>query len=221
MANTVRIGLADLHAAILTQDDSSALTYDTPFKIAPAVSASLSPKVSDDAFYADDGAMISNHLLSTVEVEIETADISPENVAKLLGSKIDAAGAVVQSSNDVAPEVALLWRSKKSNGKYVYYQLCKGTFGIDKDEYKTQEDKIDYQTSKLKGTFIPTINNGQWRVYLDEEAGKGGTDAAIKAWFTTVYKPTGGALASEMAMYSEEPMMRASVEPKERKKKDE
>lgn len=202
MSNTVRIGLADLHAALITKDDDSGLTYDTPFKIAPAVSASLSPKVSDDAFYADDIALISNHVLSTVEVEIETADISSENIAKLLGAKIDEAGAVVESANDVAPELALLWKSKKSNGKYVYYQLCKGTFAIDKDEYKTQEDKIDYQTSKLKGTFIPTVNNGMWRVKLDEESSQPGAAAAVKAWFTSVYQPTGGALATSYATES-------------------
>lgn len=192
--DTVRIGFADLHAALITKDDETGLAYETPFKIAPAVSASLSPKVSSDAFYADDIAMISTNVLSTVEVEIETADISSENIAKLLGAKIDAAGAVVESATDTAPELALLWRSKKSNGKYVYYQLCKGTFGIDKDEYKTTEDKINYQTSKLKGTFIPTIHNGMWRVKLDEESSESGAAAAVKAWFTTVYQPTGGSL---------------------------
>lgn len=186
--DTVRIGLKDLHAAVIAQDNDEGLTYDTPFKIAPAVSASLSPKVSSDAFYADDVAMISTNVLSTVEVEIETADIPFENVAKLLGATVDeTTGAVIESAENVAPAVALLWRSQKSNGKYRYYQLCKGTFAVDKDEYKTKEDKIDYQTSKLKGTFIPTTNNGNWRISLDEDDEKAASTVA--SWFTSVYTP--------------------------------
>lgn len=187
--NTVRIGLSDLTAFPLVTDEKGVLIYGAPFKIAPAVSASLSPKASDDAFYADDLALISNNTISSIAVELETADIPDEVVAKLLGSKIDANGVVVDSINAKAPKVALAFRSLKSNGKYKYVVLYKGSFGIGEDEYATKEDSVTFQTSKITGTFLPTVNNGDWRASVNEDSANVKPET-ITSWFTKVYNST-------------------------------
>lgn len=186
---TVRIGLSDLTAWILKTDDKASLTYDAAFKVAPAVSASISPNTSDDAFYADDVALVSNQTVSSITIELETADIKDEIIAKLLGLEVDTNGVVLDNSNKVAPKVALGFRSLKSNGKYKYVVLYKGSFGIGEDEYQTKEDSISFQTSKLTGTFLPTVHNGNWRASINEDS-----DAAkpetIQKWFTEVYGST-------------------------------
>lgn len=187
--NTVRIGLSDIHYAILKEDSKTALAYG-PFKqLAPAVSASISPQIDDSAFYADDVAMITNQNLSSIEVEIETADIPDEVIAELLGSTVDDAGVVVDGVSKMAPKIALAFRSQKSNGKYKYVVLHKGSFGIGDDEYATKEDSVSYQTTTITGTFVPTVHAGNWRASVNEDAaGVGAT--VVTDWFTKVYGST-------------------------------
>lgn len=186
---TVRIGLSDLTAWVLKTDDKASLTYDAPFKVAPAVSASISPNTSDDAFYADDIALVSNQTVSSITIELETADIKDEVIAKLLGLEVDTNGVVLDNASKVAPKVALGFRSLKSNGKYKYVVLYKGSFGIGEDEYQTKEDSISFQTSKLSGTFLPTIHDGNWRASVNEDSA-GIQPTVIEKWFTEVYGST-------------------------------
>lgn len=189
MADTVRIGLSDLVAFELKNDEKGNLAYGAPFKIAPAVSASISPSMSDDAFYADDIALISTNTISSIEVELETADIKDEIIARLMGIEIDENGVVHDNVNKVAPKIALAFRSLKSNGEYKYVVLYKGSFGIGEDEYQTKEDSISFQTTTITGTFLPTVFNGDWRASVNADSENVGADV-VEQWFTKVYGST-------------------------------
>ena len=189
MAETVRIGLSDLTAWPLKVDAAGTLSYGAPFKIAPAVSASITPETSDDSFYADDIALISNQTISSVTVEIETADIKDEVVSKLLGVEVDVNGVVIDNINNVAPQIALGFRSLKSNGSYKYVVLYKGAFGIGDDEFATKEDSSTFQTTSVSGTFLPTIHNGNWRASVNSDS-EAVDEETITAWFEEVYGAT-------------------------------
>lgn len=189
MEDTVRIGLSDLYAFPLKNDEKGNLAYGAPFKIAPAVSASITPATSDDSFYADDIALISNQTISSIAVELETADIKDEVIAKLMGIEIDEKGVVHDNVNKVAPKIALAFRSLKSNGKYKYVVLYKGSFGVGEDEYNTKEDSISFQTTTITATFLPTVFNGDWRASVNEDS-EAADAATIKEWFNKVYGAT-------------------------------
>lgn len=187
--DTVRIGLSDLYAFPLTADTKDVLTYGAPFRVAPAVSASISPNTSDDSFYADDQALIANQTISSVSLELETADIPDNVVAKLMGLNVDEKGVVIDNIRAQAPNVALAFRSLKSNGKYKYIVLYKGSFGTGEDSYQTKEDSITFQTTTITGTFLPTIHDGNWRASVNEDAE--GVDATVVTeWFKKVYGST-------------------------------
>ena len=202
---TIRVGLSDLHAAILKTDEKGTLAYGTPFKIAPAVSASITPESADDSFYADDIALISNRTISAITVELETADIKDEVVSKLLGNEIDENGVVRDNINTVAPEVALMFRSLKSNGKYKYVVLYRGAFAQSSDSYQTKEESATFQTTPLTGSFLPTIYNGDWRASINEDS-ELATAEVIENWFTKVYGSTATdqVEAPAMAVYKDE-----------------
>lgn len=189
MEDTVRIGLSDLYAFPLKNDEKGNLAYGAPFKIAPAVSASITPATSDDSFYADDIALISNQTISSIAVELETADIKDEVIAKLMGIEIDEKGVVHDNVNKVAPKIALAFRSLKSNGKYKYVVLYKGSFGVGEDEYNTKEDSISFQTTTITATFLPTVFNGDWRASVNEDS-EAADATTIQQWFTKVYGST-------------------------------
>lgn len=189
MAETVRIGLSGLTAWILKTDSAGVLAYGSPFAIAPAVSASITPETSDDSFYADDIALISNQTISAITVELETADIKDEVVSKLLGVEIDSSGVVIDNINNTAPQIALGFRSLKSDGSYKYVVLYKGAFGIGDDEYATKEDSLTFQTTSISGTFLPTIHNGNWRASVNSNSEAVGAEV-IEGWFKEVYGAT-------------------------------
>ena len=187
--DTIRIGLSNLVAFTLKTDSAGVLAYGPPFRIAPAVSASITPETSDDSFYADDIALISNRTISSITVELETADIPDEVQAKLLGLQIDSNGVLHDNINAQAPQVALAFRSLKSNGKYKYVILYKGAFGIGEDEYQTQEESATFQTTSITATFLPTIKNGDWRVSVNEDSPLVKQEV-VDAWFDKVYGAT-------------------------------
>lgn len=187
--DTIRIGLSNLVAFTLKTDTTGTLSYGAPFRIAPAVSASITPETSDDSFYADDIALISNRTISSITVELETADIPDEVQAKLLGLQIDENGVLHDNINAQAPQVALAFRSLKSNGKYKYVVLYKGAFGVGEDEYQTKEESATFQTTSITATFLPTVHNGDWRVSVNEDSPQVNQET-VDAWFTKVYGAT-------------------------------
>ncbi len=186
----ILIGLRDLHYAILTTDDSTnGATYETPVRLSNAINAKISPKQSVETLYANDGPFVTVDSLEEISVELEISDLSLETQAALLGHSI-ANGVVTKKSSDIAPEVALGFRSIKSNGKYRYVWLLKGKFHLPEDDFATKADKVSFNTPKIKGTFIKRHDDA-WQYMADEDS----TDyvATIGTeWFAAVYEPTVG-----------------------------
>lgn len=181
-----RVGLDDLHYAVLQKDDATGATYDTPKPIAKAVSASIQPKTNTATLYADDGAAETASALGEIQVDIEVAELPLDVVADLLGATVGSDGVLMQYSTDTAPYVALGFRSKKSNGKYRYIWLLKGKFAPSQEDYKTQEDSPSFQTEKITGTFVRRDYDNAWIARADEDntSFTGGA-----TWFNQVYAP--------------------------------
>lgn len=179
------IGLSNVCYALLTSDDSTAAVYGTPKNIPGAILAKVSPKVTSDVLYADDGAAETASALGEIDVEIQVKALPLTDQAALLGHTLDTDGVLYQKSTDTAPYVAFGFKSLKSNGKYRYIWLYKGKFQPVEEEYKTKEDKVTFQTPTLKGTFVKREYDEMWKATGDEDE-TGFT--AGSTWFDTVYK---------------------------------
>ncbi len=177
---SARIGLKDVHYAILIKDDSTGVTYNTPVKIAGAINARISPRTETTTLYADDGAFDTATTLGEITVELELADLPLEVQAALLGHTLQN-GVLSKSKDDVAPYVALGFRALKSNGKYRYVWLVKGRFAENEEEARTKEDKVTFQTAKITGTFVCRNFDGKWELVGDEDI----TGFTPNTWFTT------------------------------------
>jgi len=114
-----QVGLKDLHFAILTQDTKEGLTYEVPEAMVGAINATINPAVNTQELYADDQLWESVSALGKIDVEVETADLPLDVRAKILGNKI-VEGVLVENKGDIAPHLALGFKSLKSNGKYRY-----------------------------------------------------------------------------------------------------
>lgn len=182
----VLIGLDDLHYAVLTKDDATGVTYDTPKPIAKAVSASIQPKTNSATLYADDGPTETATSLGEIQVDLEVAGLPTSVVAELLGATVGSDGVLVQKATDVAPYVAIGFRSQKSNGKYRYVWLYKGRFAPMQEDYKTKEDNVSFQTEKISGTFVKRDYDSAWIAKGDEDDP---TFTGGATWFDQVYAP--------------------------------
>lgn len=178
-----RIGLSDLYYAIVASDDANATTYDTPVRMMDAVSAAVQPKTNMEVFYGDDGANDTATAIGEITVDFEVGLIPTEVSAALLGSSIGTDGTLLQKSTDVAPYVALGFRSIKANGKYRYKWLYKGKFQWLNETYKTMDGKPEGETEKLSGTFVRRQSDDSMQITADEDdpAFTGGAN-----WFSQV-----------------------------------
>lgn len=145
----------------------------------------IKPKINSDEFYAEGILWLSETTLANIDVEIDIVDLTEEEEAFLLGHKISTEGGIIRSANDKAPEVALLYKSMKGNGKARYGIMYKGTFSIGDENYKGKEGKANFQSKKLKATFAPLHSNEMWSYKVDEENGM--TD---EKFFKSVIIPT-------------------------------
>ena len=106
------VGLENLVYAKLT--DEATKVYASPVKIAPAINAKIKPKINSATLYGDNRAVETVSDLGEVEIELEVTDLPLEVQAVLLGHDLDiVTGVMTFNANDVAPYVAIGFKSKK------------------------------------------------------------------------------------------------------------
>lgn len=183
------VGLEKLYVAKLLKDDTTGVTFDIPKYLPGIKEISLKPKVNSDEFYAENILWMSENTLASIDVEMDITDLNEEDEALLLGHKIAAEGGIIKSADDKAPDVAILYKSNKGNGKARYQVLYKGNFAISDEAVKGKEGKSNFQSKKLKATFAPLHSNGMWQYKVDEDSTGAPADLDTK-FFESVIVPT-------------------------------
>lgn len=187
------IGLDMLHYAKITEDGEGNESYDTPKKLAKAMSADLSVELAEATLYADDGAaeIVKEFKSGTLSLGVD--DIGAAVASDLTGATIDSNGVVVSTSEDGGDPVAIGFRAKKSNGKYKYFWLYRVKFGIPATALATKGDSITFNTPTIEGTVLRRnkldgANKHPWKAEVTEG------DTTVKAetitnWYKEVYEP--------------------------------
>jgi phi13 family phage major tail protein len=180
-----QIGLKDLYYSVMTTDPiGGTATYNTPVRIAGAISANINPNPSMETLFADDGPMEVATALGQIELELNVADLPFEVQAALLGHTVSA-GVMLRKGSDIPPWVALGFKSLKSNGKYRYVWLTKGKFMVPELNHQTKQDGIEFQTPTINGSFVKRDSDDVWIRQADED-GSGYVASTGTNWFTSV-----------------------------------
>lgn len=179
------VGLKNLYYAVMSADTASGVTYGTPVKIAGAINVDVNPTVNFSTLYGDDAPFASESSMSEISVSIETADLSLEDQAALLGNTIDSTTKeLAQKASDTAPYVALMFESKKHNGNTRYVKLLKGKFAPTQETLQTRGESVEYTTPKLEGRFVAREYDGEWKRIADSDNTESAT--IIASWYTSV-----------------------------------
>lgn len=201
----VRIGCDHLVYALMTTEDSAtqAPTYGPVKSAIGVMSLNINPNGSQETLFADDGPMETASTLGKIEVEIQKAQLTTENKADLLGHTVDSRGALVYSDNDVAPWVAIGFRTLKSNGNYRYVWMYKGKFTEPEDNNETKGDSINFQNDTISGQFAKlnkeyTVGGKvkkPWKYELDQDY-EGADPSMFSTWFDEVLFPSNVTISS-------------------------
>ena len=187
MATKRQIGLRDFHVAPLVQDTTGTIEYGSPIKIPGIISATMSTERSSESYYSDDVAEDTFSSFSKLTLEVEVSNLSVEERNLLLGQTTKCGG-VMSNKDDTAQEVGVMFRSKKTNGKFRYVALFKGKFVEPDESYASESDSLDAKTMTMTFTALPLANNGNYKLIVDED-GKdvekiaGGADKYFKDFF--------------------------------------
>lgn len=177
-----QIGLKDLHYAILTTDSKDVLTYGEVKPMVGAINATINPNISTQELYADDQLYDSTSTMGKVDVEVETAEMPLEVRAEVQGATIRD-GVLIEKSTDIAPHIALAFKSQKTNGKNRFVWLLKGKAEPMAEDFTTKKENVEHKTPKLKLAFMPRMNDAEWKHTGDED----GVDfTGADSWFTAV-----------------------------------
>jgi phi13 family phage major tail protein len=190
------VGLSDIHFALITQDDANGYAAGTPQLFAPAVNASHKPTSNTKTQYADDSPWDTSISEGETTIDLEVTAIPLSTLALVLGKDYDAATGRLLDGAGTPPDIALSFRSKKSNGKYKYFQYLKGKFSAPAEDQSTETDTPDPKNITITFTAIKTIyeftvgsaSKNYKRVVGDEDS----DNFSATGWFDAVQLPASG-----------------------------
>lgn len=182
--NSVEYGLCNVSYALATYDsETDKYTYSTPKKLPGAVSMTLSAVGQMDTFYADNIAYYTTETNGGYEGDIELANLPNDFRTDILGEVFDDNGMLLESSEAVKKEFALLFQFEGdvTQKKHVLYRCAASRPEISSS---TKEDKATYNKRKLSITSMARKNDK----FIKGEAAQGSTNYAT--FFNSVQEPS-------------------------------
>ena len=178
------LGLRDLFYAICTETDGVE-AYGAPKKLAEAMTADLSVKTADGSLYADDTLSESVTEFASGTLKLGIKDLTPEQLAEILGQMVDQNKVVWAGKDDEPPYMAVGFRAQKTGGRFRYVWLLKCKFKVPSEKYETKGESIKFNTPDIEADFTTRKKDGRWKAdFVGAE-----TETAAKTWFTEVPEP--------------------------------
>ena len=166
-----QIGIRDFHVAVLNENTDIAggtPTYEIITKIPGIITATCSTERTSDSFYSDDTVEDTYSSFNQITVELEVSNLSIAERKLLLGQNTKK-GVAVGNVDDTPNYVAIMFRSKKTNGSFRYVCMPKGKFTEPSESYASEAESVTAQTLTMTFTGIPLKANGNYKIVADEE----------------------------------------------------
>lgn len=186
-----RIGVDKLYYAKVLSDTAQGTVYSAPVWLQGVNAISYNPNTQSASYDADDSAYESFSADGAVQTTITVADLLPEHYADLMGLQRDEYGMIVEGAADNPPEVAVGFRSQKSNGTYQFVWILKGKFAKQQEEYATKSSAgITYQGKQIMHTGMNRISDSHKRHILNSDDPKNTLSleeltSDVNGWFSS------------------------------------
>lgn len=171
-------GVEDLVAAeVLSDNNAVEEGYQTGevFSIAGVAEISKSTSSSNESHYYNNMPAVVVSSTGADEVTLSVSAIPLETLAKITGQKYDElTGALIEGERETK-YFAIGYKTKKTNGDYVYVWRLKGTFNIPESTHATENDGTDANGQELTYTGINTTH--KFEKVTDKNGNKKGAKA--------------------------------------------
>ena len=165
---SVRVGVTNVHIAIMTNDSTSGAAYEAPELLDEVISVDKKTASSKAPMYANNGPAEIVVATGETTVSINTTELTLAQKAKILGHKI-VGGVMEKNIEDIPPYLAIMFEGLKNNGKKRYVKLLKG-MAIEPDEnFKTKGGTAEGQTDTIEITFVRRNYDNLYERVADEE----------------------------------------------------
>lgn len=171
-------GVEDLVTAeVLTDNNNEEEGYTTGevFDIAGVAEISKSTSSSNESHYYNNMPAVVVSSTGADEVTLSVSAIPLDILAKITGQKYDElTGALIEGERETK-YFAIGYKTKKTNGDYVYVWRLKGTFNIPESTHATENDGTDANGQELTYTGINTTH--KFTKVTDKNGNKKGAKA--------------------------------------------
>ena len=160
------IGAQDVVFSKIESDTSAGTTYEDDVYGAPGVvEIALVVTYSEDQVAGDNNpAYAQVKSIDQIEASITINQLGGDGESYLLGRKRDSHGGVITASTDIAPDVAMGFKTLRHDNSMDYLWLFKGMFKPSDEQLRTKEKgKINWAQPKLVGTFVPRLSDNRLR----------------------------------------------------------
>lgn len=171
-------GVEDLVAAeVLTDNNNAEEGYTTGdvFDIAGVAEISKSTSNSNESHYYNNMPAVVVSSTGADEVTLSTSAIPLDVLAKITGQKYDETTGTLIEGDRETKYFAIGYKTKKTNGDYVYVWRLKGTFNIPESTHATENDGTDANGQELTYTGINTTH--KFEKVTDKNGNKKGAKA--------------------------------------------
>lgn len=188
MANKVKMGLKNVHYAVVTETPDEAgeikTTYGPIKAWNGAVNMETSIEGSNEDFYADDSVYFTAPAPINYSGSFESALI-PEDILLSVfhQTKDETTGLVVEKNDDVTSYIALMFEiaGDTSKRRYIFYRCMMSRPNVNG---ATTEDSRTPQTETVEFTASARPDDGLVKAYAEEGS------TAFTSFFTTVQVPS-------------------------------
>ena len=181
-------GIDSVYYAKVVSDTREAITFGEPKYLAPIAELGKTTEASSDAHYYDNKALISLSSEGADELTLSLSAIPIDVLADITGKYFDESLGMMSENSGIAPDIALLYRTKGTDGEYRYVTRYKMKASIPEETVATEDDGTEGNGQELTLTGVSTVF----------EFTKGGSAKAVvvdtrynladvSTWFTEVH----------------------------------
>lgn len=172
-------GVEDLVAAEVLTDNNAAegggYTTGEVFDIAGVAEISKSTSSSNESHYYNNMPAVVVSSEGADEVTLSVSAIPLDILAKITGQKYDELTGTLIEGERETKYFAIGYKTKKTNGDYVYVWRLKGSFNIPESTHATENDGTDANGQELTYTGIKTTH--KFTKVTDKNGNKKGAKA--------------------------------------------
>lgn len=180
-------GIDSVYYAKVLSDTKDEITFDTPKYLCPVAQLGKTTEASSEAHYYDNKALISLTSEGADEVTLTTSAIPIDVLADITGKYFDETLGIMAENSGIAPDIALMYRTKGTDGEYRYVTRYKMKASIPEETVATEDDGTDANGQELTLTGVSTVHEfakggSAKSVIVDTRYGK----ADVSTWFESV-----------------------------------